>query len=143
MSHILDTEKYLDTAVALLNEGKTNIPVPIVGTSMRPFLKEGDTAFLSPLVGSVRKGDIVLFLRPNGSYVLHRVSRKPKNGIIMTLGDNQLTEEPVPEEKILAEATSAKRSGKLIGKKSPTWRFFSGFYLRFSSLRPYFSILIK
>lgn len=59
MTHIVDTDEYISAICEMIADGKTNIPLPIVGDSMRPFLKNNDTVYLSPLSGKVRRGDIL------------------------------------------------------------------------------------
>lgn len=135
MSHTVDTKEYLDTVVSLLSEGKDSIPVPIEGNSMRPFLKKGDTVYLSPLDHTPKRGDVVLYTRRDGSYVLHRVAKKEKSGVYLMLGDSQATLEPVSKDRVLAEATSAVRIGKHVNKKSPVWFFFRWIYPQNTKMR--------
>lgn len=143
MPLIIDTEKYLDTAVSLLHLGHTDVAVPIVGSSMRPFLKEGDTVYLSPLTYKIKKGDILLYTRTDGSYVLHRAAKIMRDGTVMMIGDNQTTPEPVTRSKLLAEAATAKRNGKFIDKKKLIWSFYRFIWVRTIPLRPYIARLIK
>lgn len=44
---ILDTKQYLDETVKLLENGAKELPVPVSGFSMAPFLSDGDTVILS------------------------------------------------------------------------------------------------
>ena len=71
--HILDTQAYLNTVCDMLAPGQTLVPVPVAGTSMCPFLHPGDTVYLSAPDRSPEVGDILLFRRPTGPYILHRV----------------------------------------------------------------------
>ena len=60
---VLDTEKYLDAVCRMLDTGAKEIPVPVQGTSMRPFLGNGDFVFLDAIDSPVKKGDVILFRR--------------------------------------------------------------------------------
>ena len=121
----VDTKEYLDEVRSLLHQGQTSLPVPVAGISMGPFLHEGDMVYLDLPARPLRKGDIVLFTRPNGRYILHRIVTCCPDGSYLILGDNQTLPEPVAQEQIRAIVTSAVRKGKLITPKSLLWRFFA------------------
>jgi phage repressor protein C with HTH and peptisase S24 domain len=61
------------------------------GSSMSPFIKDGDVVTVRPLGGSPpRTGDIVAFLHPaTGRAAVHRVVRKT-SGLFSLKGDNVL-----------------------------------------------------
>lgn len=63
------------------------------GTSMLPMLRQGiDSVVLSPLPEKLKKYDLPLYQRADGSFVLHRVV---KAGDVYTcIGDNQFQTEP-------------------------------------------------
>jgi hypothetical protein len=125
MGRILDTAAYLDTVCQLLGEGKTALPVPVKGVSMRPFLRDGDRVFLELPQTPIRKGDIVLFRRANGQYILHRVHKLCRDGSFLILGDSQLLPEPVAAEKICAQVSFAVIRGKTVRPGSLHWWFFA------------------
>lgn len=122
---IVDTKEYLDEICHLLSQGQTALPVPVAGMSMGPFLHEGDTVYLDLPSRPLKKGDIVLFTRPNGRYILHRIVKCCPDGSFRILGDNQTLPEPVAPEQIRAIVTSAVRKGKPITTKSLIWWFFA------------------
>lgn len=91
------------------------------GTSMQPFIVQGrDKVILSSVPDRLKKYDIVLYQRENGTYVLHRIVGL--NGNIYTMrGDNQDYLEPgICVEQILAVVTSVERNGK-IWKMNSFW----------------------
>lgn len=144
MSRIVDTKAYLDTAVSLLHSGKDHIPVPVSGDSMCPFLRPGDTVYLSSPSGSHRPGDIVLYRRKNGAYILHRIIRTGKGSIVLICGDNQTVLEPVnAPEQILAQVACVERKGRHISPKSVTWRFYATFWRWLRIFRPTLTKLYK
>lgn len=68
------------------------------GASMEPLLHAHySTVVLEPLRGLPKKNDVVLYHRPDGEYVLHRVLRA---GPVKCLfrGDNCLVSETVPNQ---------------------------------------------
>ena len=102
---VLDTNQYLDAVCRMIEEGKENVPVPVKGVSMRPFLRDGDFAYLVSLPRKLKRGDIVLFQRKNGQYVLHRIYKILKNGSYLLLGDSQLEPEPVNAGQLRAKVS--------------------------------------
>ncbi len=104
------------------------------GISMLPTIREvRDTVCLSSPNDIVR-GDIVLFVRTNGSVVLHRVVKVNKNGYDIC-GDNQF----VPEKNIGTESIVAVVSEYTNGEKTIKRgdRTFKKQYLTVSVMRPF------
>ena len=84
------------------------------GTSMSPFIKDGDVVTISPLRGSPpRMGDIVAFQSPStGNLLIHRTVGKLRNLYVMQ-GDNvPAADDAVPETAILGSVTKIERCGK-------------------------------
>lgn len=129
MALIVDTKEYLTTVCALLAEGKTDVPVPVTGNSMCPFLYPGDIVYLNR-ADTLRRGDIALFTRSDGSFVLHRIYRVCRDGSYLLLGDNQLTPEPVPAERIRAKVTGVRRKEKALTVRSFRWWWYAHLWTR-------------
>ena len=136
MTRSIDTTEYISTVLELLNAGKRDVPVPIKGQSMVPFLREGDTVYLNSLPCAPKTSDVVLYRRADGSFVLHRIAKRLSDGSYFLLGDNQTMLEPIKKEQILAIATSAKRKNRLITEKSGVWLFYKTVWLWLWRLRP-------
>lgn len=126
---VVDTKEYLDQVCAMLREGAVSVPVPVAGGSMCPFLHQGDTVYLDLPREPLKKGDIVLFTRPDGRYILHRIARVCRQNGFLLVGDSQVCLEPVPRERIHAIVTSARCDGKLVKPGSPRWWFYAGPWL--------------
>ena len=59
----------------------TTFKIPITGTSMNPYLVQGrDFVFIEKPVFPLEIGDIPLYRRDDGTFVLHRVVGKNENG---------------------------------------------------------------
>ena len=134
---ILDTQVYLDTVCDLLREGHTHVPVTVAGTSMTPFFDPGDTVYLDLLQGPAQVGDVLLFARLGGKYVLHRVVRVFPDGSLELLGDAQICSERVLPDQVRAIVTAVRRGEKLLDQRSLRWRFFRGPWRYVRRLRPY------
>lgn len=109
---------------------------------MTPFLADGrDRVLLKLPETPLKRGDIALYRRTNGSYILHRVVRTDRCGSCYFAGDAQSRiEGPVSAEQVLAVAFLAERKGKRIGPGSFCWDFFATAWLLLLPLRP---LLIK
>lgn len=142
MGKIIDSKEYLSLTLSALREGKTNLPVTVSGTSMVPFLRPGDVVFLNLPNRPCRVGDVVLFTRPDGSYVLHRIIRTTNTHYILQ-GDGQLTPEPVPISQVCAVVTSLRLGNRLITPHHPYWLFFRTLWRWLRPLRPMIGKLHK
>ena len=86
------------------------------GVSMLPTLKEGrDTVTLSPVSAPLKRGDILLYRREGGGFVLHRVVKVAADGSLWMRGDNQYTtEKGVLPTQIIAIVKRYERAGKTV-----------------------------
>lgn len=84
-----------------------------MGTSMFPTLDTSrDTVLLRKKDGRLKKYDVALYRRPDGTCVLHRVMALEENGYTMC-GDNQVRlERGVPEECVFAYLEGIYRGEK-------------------------------
>lgn len=100
--------------IPIMNEAFENdktFSFPINGTSMQPFLKTGDVVTVAKPI-NLKKYDIILYLRDNGQYVLHRIV-KIKNGAFVLLGDHQVCKEyPIYPNQVLAKVISYQKGNK-------------------------------
>jgi len=133
---IVPPDLVMEPLLSLLEE-TPEVPLVISGSSMTPFLAPGrDTVYLSKIKTPLRRGDMVLYRRDNGRYVLHRILRA-EDGNVTMLGDAQTTPEPgIRPEQILAVVTGVCRKGRLLRKGSFWWEFFRIVWIRMITLRP-------
>lgn len=102
MSIEISTKEYLSSLSELLASGKGPVSLPIRGTSMTPFLHNGDIVLLDAVNSPPKAGDIVLYTREDGSFVLHRIL-KENAGVYTMAGDSQSEKETdVPLSSIRA-----------------------------------------
>ena len=83
------------------------------GISMLPMLRQGkDSIVLSPLPQQLKKYDIPLYQRADGSYVLHRIVEVGETCTM--IGDNQFVEEKgVTHDQLIGVVTAFYRGEKL------------------------------
>lgn len=137
-SRSVDPQVLLEEYCRVLNEEASveALPLTISGNSMAPFLVHGrDTVYLSRITRPLERGDVVLYRRDNGSYILHRIHRV--HGSLFTMaGDAHWgLETGIRREQILAVMTSARRKGKLQRPGCFWWEFFRKPWLTLLPLR--------
>lgn len=104
----------------------------VSGSSMLPFMRQGDVVELAPVAAMPQNGALVLLRRDEGTYVLHRVVRVSTDRFWL-LGDAQtVCEGPFTQRHIVANIVAAWRGGTAIVLRPPTWRLW--YWLR--PLRP-------
>lgn len=95
------------------------------GTSMLPLLRQGrDSVSLRRVDSPIRKGDILFYQRPDGSFVLHRVRAVTPEGLTM-LGDNQtLPERGVSPDWVIGRVTRIFRDDKEVICDGQRYRWY-------------------
>ena len=97
-------------SLQLQNGGRSTLVV--TGVSMKPMLTENrDTVLLAPIASEPKPGDIFLYRRANGKFVLHRLIRITEECYLFC-GDNQCVLEKVTREQLLAMVVAFTRKGK-------------------------------
>ena len=82
------------------------------GSSMIPFIRSGETVELAAVdVRSIQTGDILLALRADGMYVLHRVAALGQREVLM-VSDAGRTDGWIGFEHIVARASAVYRRGR-------------------------------
>ncbi len=123
---IVDAAQLIPEALEIISGGVA-FPLVVSGSSMEPFLHPGRDVVMLAALGErrVKRGDILLFCRKDGSFVLHRVYRADSGGVWF-IGDAQsFTEGPVPQDRLFARVDRVIRRGRTIGRLSPIWAFYS------------------
>ena len=133
---ILSPEELVPPLVALL-EVSDAVPLVISGSSMVPFLvHHRDTVYLSKVRQPLQPGDMILYRRDSGQYVLHRIYRAESETFTL-VGDAQTQlEYGIAPEQVLAVVSAVRRKGKLVGPGNFWWEFFRKVWIRIIPLRP-------
>lgn len=133
---VADPEVLMPRIKSLVDQGQT-VPLVISGGSMVPFLVHGrDTVYLSAVDRPLKKGDMILYRRDSGAYILHRICAV-RGETCDLVGDAQTVIEPgIRKEQILALVTAARRKGTLLKKGSFLWWLFEKLWIRMIPVRP-------
>lgn len=121
---------------------KQGFPIPITtvlhGISMEPLIRyKKDKVTIVP-IKTIQEGDIVLFERSDGAYVVHRVF-SIKDTMVQTWGDNcAYADAPIPISKVLGHIISVEKNGKVIELDTPFQRQKGIEWMRGSFKRKYY-----
>ena len=123
----------------MLESGGT-VNFPPHGTSMLPMLhNDGDTVMIKKPDGELKKYDLPLYIRDNGAFVLHRIVRRPQNGVYTMCGDNQWhVEKGIRHDQIVGVVVSFKRNGKKIDCQSRLYKLYCVIWVGIMPLRHLF-----
>lgn len=100
-------------------------PLRVTGSSMHPTLRDRkDTVFLRAVGSPLVKGDLILYRRKDGSYILHRIVRMRRDGALVCSGDNQYLPEKVERSQVLAVVESFHRGKKTVSSQNALYRIY-------------------
>ena len=101
----------------------------ITGNSMFPLFSDRRDRVIVEKAESVKKYDIVLHLRDDGHYILHRVIGV-KNGLYTIAGDNEISRERnVRPDQIIAKVTAFERKDRECTTDSKLYKLYSRVWL--------------
>lgn len=109
---VVALEAMLPLIEEAFSRGQT-VTIPVTGTSMQPLLNPKDAVTLSKMdLSRIERGDIVLYRRENGQFVLHRVVQVHDDTVDFC-GDNQVSiEYGVPKSRLLAQVVAYEQDGE-------------------------------
>ena len=138
----ISNEVLLGSVIEFIKSGK-QVKINVVGSSMQPFLFDGDTIILRGIVfDSIRLGDILLG-KYLGKYVLHRVVRIGE-GCVYLAGDKNLIQiEMVKLEEIYAIAATLLKDNRKIDLTNRIGRFKGLGWFYFRPIRRVFAYIFN
>ncbi len=106
-------EEFVPLIKEAFSHGQTT-KIPVTGNSMLPLLRPKDVVTLAPPSVDLERGDIVLYRRQDGRFVLHRVVDIYADTIDFC-GDNQVViERDVPKSAVIAYVVSYEKDGQTV-----------------------------
>ncbi len=131
-----EAENLMPLVLPLIESGKS-VKLTVTGFSMYPLVSSRRDKVLLAKAETLKVGDVPLFRRADGSYILHRII-KEKNGAFATMGDYENKEEyPVTKEQIVAKAIGFYRKDRFIDCGSMGYRVYSFLWRKMVRLRPF------
>ena len=96
------------------------------GTSMLPLLRQGIDSVALTAPDKLKRGNILLYQRTNGQYVLHRIVRVRRDGSLWFSGDNHMTiEKGIDRKQIIALVTAVYRGENRKERDAFGMRFYA------------------
>ncbi len=94
-----------------------------VGVSMRPLLAERETHVMIAPLEAAKNGDILLYIRANGQYVLHRLIKQDARFYYMR-GDNTYGLERIEKAQATGAVTHIYRKGKCFSVDNKKYKMY-------------------
>ena len=115
-----------------------SVKLKVSGYSMYPLVSSRRDSVLLVKADNISIGDVPLFKREDGKFVLHRIVGE-KDGAYFTMGDYETEKEyPVYPEQIVAKAAGFYRKEEFIDCKSVKYKIYRFFWTHTLFLRPFF-----
>lgn len=124
----------LNSLVPFIEEAfsrNTTFKIPVTGTSMNPLLYEKrDFVLIEKPVFPLEIGDIPLYRRDDGRFVLHRIVDIDEKGYVMC-GDNQfILEQGITDQNIIGVVCEMNIDGKKVSIDDPEYIKHKEKYIR-------------
>lgn len=100
------------------------IRLTVTGMSMYPLLRNRIDSVLLKKITEIKKYDILLYTREDGSYVLHRAVKLNEKTIDIIGDGESRIETDVPREKIIAKVEEIKRGKRIIKTDSFLYKLY-------------------
>lgn len=125
-ARIVENDVYLPVLRELIYEGHS-VRLNVRGQSMLPFLSDvRDSVIIEPVKKVLKRGDIVIYQRKNGAYIMHRIYKTDNiKKQYYLVGDAQKElEGPIDVSQIFGIVTKACRKGRWIDRGNIIWWFY-------------------
>jgi signal peptidase len=125
-----------ETLTVELLERKHSIRFKANGSSMRPFILDGDSVEIQPVNHpDFKRGDIVFYQLSSGRFLVHRVVQVHDHRLLIHGDANLEPDGWVDPDQVMGMAVAAHRKGKRIDLTS-AWRTGTGrLWVIFTPLR--------
>lgn len=118
----------------ILQQGGT-VELTVTGNSMWPMLRHKVSRVRLAPVGVLRKGDLPLYRRDNGKFILHRIVAAGE-GTYTCCGDNQWHVEPgLRQDQMIAVVTHFARKNRWVNAENRLYRVYWRFWVAVRPLR--------
>jgi len=126
---VLPGSELMPVIRAALERGQS-VRLTANGSSMLPFIHDGETVELVPPRSSLMRGDIVLAQSEEDKYVLHRVVRIEGDGVYLRGDAQKHREGPLPRHAVLGLAVTSSRHGRVRVLDRGAWHWLGLVWMR-------------
>ena len=115
------------------------VTLGVTGNSMLPLFRHGrDSVILSACdPTALRRGDVPLYRRPDGRFILHRILWVKKDTYTLVGDAQQELERGLPKNCVLAVMTGFVRKGKTVSCRNVWYRLYSALWMMVRPIRPF------
>lgn len=107
-----------------------------VGTSMMPLLRAGrDVMIIERPTGRLKKYDVALYIRRDGTYVLHRILKVRDKDYVICGDHCTVKEYGITDSNIVGVLTGIIRDGKTVEMDSPRYKLYYHLWCDFFYIR--------
>jgi signal peptidase I len=104
-------------AFAVLMEAvlEKNVPFRFTasGSSMTPFIRDGDILTISPVSLRLRRGDVVPFVNPSSNQLMvHRILDVSREGYLIKGDNNSIPDGRIPASRIIGQVVRVEQGGR-------------------------------
>ena len=140
MEEMITREVAMESLSPLLEEILHNggtVELTVTGNSMWPMLHHQVSRVRLAPVSELKKGDLPLYKRKNGTYVLHRILNVEADGSYTCCGDNQWhLERGLQRAQMVAVVTHFSRKGnRWVSGNDRLYRLYTQFWMAVRPLR--------
>jgi hypothetical protein len=117
-------------------EKNQTVKITVTGCSMMPFMREGKDSvnLVKADYAKLKRGDIVLIIRDDGVFVMHRILKKTSDFFYMVGDAQQWIEGPLLPQQVKAVVESVWKDNFEIKCSNIIWKLISEIWLL---LRPF------
>ena len=117
--------------------GGGTVELTVTGNSMWPMLHHKVSRVRLAPIGELKKGDLPLYRRQNGAYVLHRILAVEPDGSYTCCGDNQWhVERGLQRAQMVAVVTDFSRRGEQwVSGNSGLYRLYTRLWMAVRPIR--------
>ena len=138
-------EKLVPLILEFTSSGK-QVVITGRGNSMLPLVRSGKDhlKLASCMPETLKPGDIVLYKRDSGSYVVHRIISVLPDKTFVMKGDSQTwAEKGIKASQILAKVTAIIRGEKEISVENKGYLRYARFWTRSKKIRAVYEFFLK
>jgi len=83
------------------------------GSSMTPFIRDGDVLIISPVSLRLRRGDVVPFINPSSNQLMvHRILDVSREGCLIKGDNNSVPDGRIPASRIIGHVVRVEQGGR-------------------------------